>query len=135
MTKTNKQEGADRRRSARMAILDTFSLFAVVPSKGPHRLRLNDISDVGVGFDLDIEEESGLETFQVKPGDRLEIQLYVNQSLYLPLTVEIRRVTQRGEIRGLGAEFLSRGSQGYLALIAFLDMLDALGEGARVASG
>lgn len=133
MTKTNKTDGADRRRATRMAILDTFSLFAVVPSKGPHRLRLNDISDVGVGFDLDIEEESGMDIFQVKPGDRLEIQLYVNQSLYLPLVVDVRRVTQKGGVRSLGAEFTTRGSQGYIALLAFLDMLDALSEGAQVA--
>lgn len=133
MTRTGKEDGAERRRATRMAILDTFSLFAVVPEKGPHRLRLNDISDAGVGFDLDIEEENGLETFQIKPGDSLEIHLYVNQSLYVPLSVEVKRVTRKGGIRCLGAEFLSRGSQSYIALLAFLDLLDALSETAKVA--
>ncbi len=133
MTKNaNKGEGADRRRANRMAVVDTFSLFAVVPAKGPHRLKLNDMSDAGLGFDLDIEEEEGSGGFDVEIGTPLEIHLYMNQSLYLPLSVQIRRIVQKNGVRQIGAELTSRSSKGYLALIAFLDMLDALGEGAQV---
>lgn len=113
-----------------MDILDTFSLYAVVPAKGPMRLKVHDISDLGIGFDLDVAEENGSQNFPLKLGASFDIQLYLNQSLYLPLTVQARRITDRDGIRKIGAEFQGQGSKAYIALISFLDMLDAVSEAA-----
>jgi c-di-GMP-binding flagellar brake protein YcgR len=123
-------EGAERRRSKRMDILASFSLYVVVPKKGPHRLPVHDLSDGGVGFDLDIEEEEGdANLFPVQSGSELELHLYLNQSLYIPLRVIIRRLQEakRG-VRRIGAEFPDRQAHGHMALLAFLDMLDAVAE-------
>lgn len=127
-TKTKEEAGAERRRSKRMDILDTFSLYAVVPTKGPMRLKVHDISDLGIGFDLDVAEERGAQSFQLKLGASVDIQLYLNQTLYLPLTVQARRISDRDGIRKIGAEFQGHGSKAYIALISFLDMLDAVSE-------
>ncbi|MDR3606292.1 MAG: PilZ domain-containing protein [Oligoflexia bacterium] len=125
----NKPNGIERRRSKRLEILSTFSLFAVVPQKGPHRLGVYDLSQDGLGFDLDIEEEAqaGLRSFEVKAGSPLEVHLYLNQSLYIPLFVTVRRIEdQPNGVRRVGAEFSERQSGGYRALLAFATMLDAV---------
>ena len=120
--------GAERRRSRRMAVLDTFNLFAVVPAKAPLKLKVHDISDMGIGFDFDIEEEKGNPMLAVKAGDMLEIQLYLNQSLFLPLMAEVRRVIEKDGVRTVGGEFRCAGTRGHTALLAYLDMLDAVSE-------
>jgi hypothetical protein len=117
-----------------MDILDTFSLFVVVPAKGPMRLKVHDISEDGIGFNLDIEEEQGNSGFEAKIGDGFEVQLYLNQSLYLPLSVTVRRIVDAEGIRRIGAEFQSKGSKGQAALVSFIQMLDALAEAARIES-
>jgi hypothetical protein len=137
MSKSMKSEsksgsGAERRRSKRMDVLDTFSLFVVVPAKGPMRLKVHDISDAGIGFDLDIQEENGAMSFEVKAGDEFDVCLYLNQSLYVPLAVTVRRIVTADGVRRAGAEFRGKGSKGHIALLAFLDMLDALSDAARI---
>jgi hypothetical protein len=133
-TKAGQQSGAERRKSKRMDILDTFSLFVVVPAKGPMRLKVHDISDAGIGFNLDIEEEQGASNFEAKIGDAFEVHLYLNQSLYLPFSVTVRRIVDIEGVRRIGAEFQGKGSKGHAALISFVHMLDALGEAARIES-
>jgi hypothetical protein len=132
MSKSGSQSGAERRKSKRLDILDTFSLFVVVPAKGPMRLKVHDISDAGIGFDLDIAEEQGSVGFEAKVGNNFDIHLYLNQSLYLPLHVTVRRIVDAEGIRRIGAEFQGKATKGQVALLAFLDMLDALGEVARI---
>ncbi|MFL5812196.1 MAG: PilZ domain-containing protein [Bdellovibrionia bacterium] len=131
-TKAGQQSGAERRKSKRMDILDTFSLFVVVPAKGPMRLKVHDISDAGIGFNLDIEEEQGASSFEAKVGDSFEVHLYLNQSLYLPFSVSVRRIVDTEGVRRIGAEFQGKGSKGQVALTSFVHMLDALGEAARI---
>lgn len=117
----------ERRQAKRRPILKTFSIFVVVPKKGIHRLQLNDLSEAGVGFDLDTEGEVYAD-FPIKIGDSIELQLFLNQSLYLPLVVEVARLTDRGEIRNVGAifgeSFKEKNSKHYQALCSFLKMLD-----------
>jgi hypothetical protein len=116
--------GIERRRTRRRPIISTFSLFVVIPRKGPHRLPIHDLSDAGIGFDLDTEgEESG--DFNVKEGESLDIHLYLNQSLYLPLSVRIMRLEERNQVRRIGAEF-SEEDAGFKAFQAFLQMLDSI---------
>lgn len=124
----------ERRRSKRRPILDTFSLFIVVPKKGMHRLKIHDVSDQGIGFDLDIDGES-LTDFPLKAKENLDVQLYLNQSLYLDLQVQVIRVEDSGAIRRVGAEFNERSGASYKAYASFLQMLDLLSETAHVATG
>ena len=129
--KTRDQE---RRRSKRRPILDTFSLFIVVPKKGVHRLQIHDLSDQGIGFDLDIDGEAASD-FPVKAKENLDVQLYLNQSLYLDLKLQVARIEEGGAVRRVGAEFTDRSSPSFKALAAFLQMLDLLSEAGQINTG
>lgn len=144
MTKANKPKsspsGAERRRWKRFEILETFSLFASVPAKGPLRLKVHDVSEAGMGFDLDIPEEGGdaglAGSFKVNVGSTFEIHLYLNESLYLPLEVEVRRLAEKEGIRQIGGEFTAQTTQakGRVALKAFVQFLDTLSDIAQIDS-
>jgi hypothetical protein len=126
--------GVERRKAPRRPVVETFSLFAVIPKKGPYRLPVNDVSELGLGFDFDIDGESA-ETFPTAIGERFEVDLYLNQSLYLPLEVEIMRIeTRKGGARRVGTEIANRKTPAYRGFAAFLKMLDAVSEVASVAS-
>jgi hypothetical protein len=129
-----KNQGEERRRSKRRPVIDTFSLFCVVPKKGVHRLKIHDVSDQGIGFDLDIDGEDIAE-FPLKTKENLEVHLYLNQSLYLSLPVSVARLEDGGGIRRVGAEFTDRSGASYKAYAAFLQMLDLLGEAAQITQG
>jgi len=121
----------ERRRSRRRPVLRTFSIFAVVPRKGVHRLFVHDVSDMGIGFDFDTEGEEHSQS-PVVQGDTFELRLYLNQSLYLPLSVQVKRIEDGGAVRRIGAEFNQRDSAGYKAFLAFLHMLDAVVDAAEI---
>lgn len=126
--------GIERRQAKRRPVIESFSLFLVVPSKGVHRLRVHDVSEIGIGFDLDLEGET-FEEFPVQKGQKIDIQLYLNQSLSLPLSITVARVHAEGSIRRVGAQFekdASENGQGYRAYRAFVDMIDALAEVAEI---
>src|SRR4051812_38244614 len=118
MSKSAKS-GIERRKAKRRPVISTFSLFVVVPKKGIHRLNINDLSEEGIGFELDTEGEDPGE-FPIKQGDSLDVRFYLNQSLYLPLTVKIMRLFEgTGGIRKVGASFADLKSPGYQALSSF----------------
>jgi hypothetical protein len=123
----------ERRRAVRRPLLDSFSLFVVVPKKGGYRLKVHDVSDFGLGFDLDAEGESASD-FPAVSGDRYALRFYLNQTLYLPLQVQLVRIEEKGRQRRVGVEIVDRSTPGYRAFAAFLRMLDALHEGGRMDS-
>jgi hypothetical protein len=121
------KQGAERRKTKRRPILETFSLFAVVPKKGMHRLLVHDVSEGGLGFDLDIDGEN-FDEFPVKTGEKLEVHLYLNQSLYIPLAVQIARLEDTKSIRRLGTELVNPNAPQSKAFSAFLQMLDVVAD-------
>lgn len=130
MTKGNKsnsssQSGIERRKAIRRPILSTFSVFIAIPKKGLHRLQVHDMSELGIGFDLDVEGEE-LSAFPVKEGDPIEFRLYLNNTLFLPLTVQVKRVEEYHAKRRVGAEFQKQSSTGYKAFLSFLKMIDEI---------
>jgi len=120
----------NRRKAKRRPILDTFSLFVVVSTKNILRLKINDLSELGIGFNFDIEGEA--EQAPIKVGDLLDLQLYLNQSLHIPLQIKIARIEDAEKIRKIGAEYTDKTSKGYQALMAFLEMLDRLADAALI---
>jgi hypothetical protein len=125
------KQGAERRRFKRRPILETFSLFCVVLKKGSHRLPVHDVSDAGIGFDLDIDGEN-LSEFPLKSGERLDVQLYLNQTLYLPIALQVARIEDTASVRRIGAELINPDSPSSKAFIAFLNMLDLLAEAGEI---
>jgi hypothetical protein len=125
------KQGAERRRFKRRPILETFSLFCVVPKKGSHRLPVHDVSDAGIGFDLDIDGESTTD-FPLKSGERIDVQLYLNQTLYLPVALQVARIEDTASVRRIGAELVDANSPSSKAFAAFLNMLDLLTEAGEI---
>jgi len=123
-TKTSSQ---DRRRSPRRPILETFSLFVVVPEKGPHRLTVRDLSEHGIGFEVDPETWESAEA-SIKTGDEFEVQFYLNSSLALPLDVRVARVVRQNPDAPflIGGELTATPSPAHDAYLAFIALLDSL---------
>ena len=130
--KKTEARGIERRHARRRPVLNTFSLFVVIPKKGPHRLQIHDVSDLGMGFDIDTEGEAARD-FPTAVGETVDLRFYFNQSLYLPLTVQLMRVEEKGAVRRVGVEFKDRGGndKGYKAFLSFLQMLDDIVEAVR----
>lgn len=129
---TNKS-GAERRKSRRRQILDTFSLFAVIPNKGAYRLPVHDVSDDGIGFDVDLDGEDQ-DAFPLKSGESLALHFYLNQSLYVPISVQVARIEQdaKTKVRRVGGSFSTKDSAGITAMRAFVQMLDQIASVAQV---
>lgn len=123
---SSKGQKQERRKVRRRPILATFSVFCVVPRKGVHRLPIHDVSEQGIAFDLDTEGED-LQDFRVTTGETLDVQFYLNQSLFLPLSVKVIRVEDGPAVRKVGAELIP-GGKGHEAFLSFVAMLDAVGE-------
>ncbi len=132
--KDKKFGGMERRKHARRPILNSFSLFVVVPKKGFHRLPIHDVSDYGLGFDLDTEGESFAD-FPISSGEVIEVQFYMNQSLYIPLNVKVAQLKVEGPVRRVGVELTDRDSKTTKALQAFVNMLDQVVDAAKLVSG
>jgi hypothetical protein len=128
--------GAERRAAKRRPIVDSFGMFIVIPSKGPHRLPVHDVSEIGIGFDLDLEGEAA-QTFPAQRGQKIDVRLYLNQSLYLPLSVSVARVETSPAVRRVGAQFdkdAEQNGKGYRAFRAFVDMIDAVIEAGELSA-
>lgn len=121
---------AERRKAKRRMILETFSLFVVIPKKGDLRLPLLDLSELGVGFELDLEDEDS-SLMSLRTDEQVELHLYLNQSLFLPLKVIVKRLILKGKRRHVGAEFAQQGGTSHNAVVAFLEMLDILSDGQK----
>lgn len=131
---SSKTGAAERRRSKRRLILGTFSVFAVLPKKGPARLEVQDLSEHGIGFTVDLEGESP-GTFPVQPGDVFDLHFYLNQSLYVPLSIKVARLLEQDQQRQIGGDFTDRATAGYKALTSFITMLDSLADTAQINVG
>ena len=130
-TQSTSYKGSERRKALRRPVLGTFSLFLVIPKKGPQRLYIHDLSELGLGTDLEVEGEEDM-GFSLTLGESLEVQLYLNQSLYLPLNVRVARLETINGVRRMGSEFSERTTQSMKALKAFVKMLDEILEVAEI---
>lgn len=125
-----KSSGEERRRAPRRPVLESFSLFVSVPKKGGYKLPVHDLSELGMGFDIDLEGEGT--DVPIASGEKLEVHFYMNQTLYLPLTVTVVRIIDRNGVRRIGAEFPDDTSRYNRALNSFLGMLDSIADVARL---
>lgn len=116
---------SERRKTHRRPIVESFSLFVVLPQKGPYRLPIHDISEEGLGFDADMEGEPRSE-FTIEQSERLQLHFYLNQTLHVPLTVRVARLERVRGIRRIGAEVMDRDSAAGKAFTAFVELLDKL---------
>lgn len=128
--KTKSTDMRERRRADRRLILETFAIFLAIPTKGPHRLQVVDLSENGIGFNLDIENES-LSDYPIRVGDEVDLKLYINTSLHIPLAIRVVRIETKKTGRFIGAEFQKKGPEYLKTLNSFLQMLDSMVESSK----
>ena len=116
----------ERRKSKRKKILDSFSVFVALPKKGGAKLPVHDVSNDGLFFDYDMDGED-VDAFPLENGEDLEVHFYLNQTLFIPLTVRVVRVARKGEIRQIGGEIQSRDDDHHRAYVSFNELINYLG--------
>jgi hypothetical protein len=128
------QERDERRRARRRPILDTFLISAQLPALGPYRLEVEDLSEVGIGLRL---EEQMLSEVGISPprlGETLELKLYLNTSLFIPLRIRVARALRREDERQIlvGGDFEGSSEGAVHAVRSFLGVLDLLVDAVRM---
>ncbi len=125
------QSGQERRRTKRLPVLDSFGMFVTVAKKELLRLKLYDVSEGGLLFDVEIEgEPEGL--FEWKLGEVFKVSFFLNPSLSIPLDVRIQRLDTTNGVRRVGTEIVDRKSKNYQAFSAVVNMLDVISEVAQI---
>lgn len=115
----------ERRKNSRRAILDHFSFYVSIPKLGGSRLKVLDVSEMGIGFHV-----STLGEFKLNPDEICELHFYVNQSLFLPLMIQVARQIDENQLQKIGAVFLDTTTpqhQAFLTLVKLLDQLVDVG--------
>jgi hypothetical protein len=115
----------ERRQNSRRAILDHFSFYVSIPKLGGTRLKVMDVSEMGIGFHV-----STLGEFRLNPDEICELHFYVNQSLFLPLKIQVARQIDENQLQKIGAVFLDTTTpqhQAFLTLVKLLDQLVDVG--------
>jgi len=117
----------ERRKSRRREILENFSFYIQIPKLGPARHRVHDVSERGIGFI--VESLGGV--FTLAKDEKVDLHLYLNQSLFLPLKIQVARQEEKNDTQEVGAVFLDTQSnqyQTFLSLVKFLDQLSEFGQ-------
>ena len=118
-------KGSERRGSQRLPVVDSFALFVTLPKRPFLKLKIYDVSASGLQCDVVIEGEPS-DSFSVSPNEELDVHLYLNQFLFLPLKVRVARVDQSGPTRRIGAEIVGKGTKTFESYTAFVKMLETL---------
>ena len=64
----------EKRKSKRREILEYFSFYACVPKIGYTRLKVNNVSETGIGFTIETFGE-----IKLAKDDQCDLQFYLNQ--------------------------------------------------------
>ena len=124
MTKTTED---NRRKSLRRPILDTFFISVVIPKHGLYKLHVFDMSENGIGCEIDATEIEELSTvFPTKEGEIIDLRFYINQSLFIPLVVKLIRIQKINSTHRIGFEIQDKESKNYQALSSFVKLIDSM---------
>ncbi len=93
----------ERRRVKRTILTEFIGATVVVPTQGLLRISLYDISEDGIGFDMELTAGS----FQV--GEEVAMRVYLNNQTYFPFTVRVTHVKELlvESVYRLGARFVT----------------------------
>ena len=119
------EKNSERRGSQRLLVVDSFALFVTLPKRPFLKLKIYDVSATGLQCDVVVEGEPD-GSFSVAPNEELDVHLYLNQFLFLPLRVRVARIDQSGPTRRIGAEIIAKGTKSYESYTAFVKMLETL---------
>lgn len=114
---------AEKRDSRRREILEHFSFYIGIPKLGDTRHRVKDVSESGIGLELDTLGE-----FKLARGESCELHFYLNQSLFLPLQIEVMRESEKDSVQTIGAAFVNREASAYATYQTLMKLVDQLSE-------
>lgn len=77
----------ERRKNRRTIVSEGFGGFVVVPERGLLEVNLFDIQKEGISFD------SPIGAGKFREGQVIAMRIYINQTHYFPLNVEIKHIT------------------------------------------
>jgi hypothetical protein len=118
------KSGAERRRVKRREILENFSFYICIPKLGYTRHKVNDISELGIGFMVETLGE-----FRLANQETCELQFYLNQSLYLPMQIQVVRAMDRPElIQEVGAIFTEMNDSAHDTFVTLVKLVDQMTE-------
>ncbi len=111
--------GSERRRSKRLMVQESFSLFLVVPKVlGMVKIYLRDVSKLGLCFRTELEGDFKRDTV-------LDLRVYLSPMFYLPVKARVVRVLG-GEV---AVEFLdSKSTKAIGHLVEFFEAAADAGE-------
>lgn len=131
MTQARQQLIRQERRSAKRTILNEFiGAFVVLPEKGLLRVSIFDISDVGLSFDLAIDEG------HFEAGEKIAMRIYLNHKTFFPFIAEMTNVrffVKQGVARH-GVNFM-KGSLNDVAIHHFVKFIENISGSLRTDSG
>ncbi|MBC7397541.1 MAG: hypothetical protein H7333_08865 [Bdellovibrionales bacterium] len=119
--------GFDRRKAKRREVLDQFSFYICVPKLGYARHKVNDVSELGIGFTIETMGE-----FKLAQNEVCELLLYLNQSLYLKLKIEAVRLIETEHTQEVGAIFQDTHTDVFQTLLTLVKLIDQLTESAEI---
>lgn len=121
----------EERRQVKRTILTQFvGTFAIVPGSGLVKVIMYDVSDNGLGFD--VEEKFG----RFKQGDEIALRIYLNNQTYFPFFAKVnhcRFIAEEGVYRH-GSQFIA-GSVNDEALHHFIKFMETVSTSLRVDPG
>ena len=113
----------EKRKARRREIMNEFSFYVCVPKLGFTKHKVNDVSEIGIGFTMDTFGEFKLEKDEV-----CDLHFYLNQSLYLALKINVVRFKETDHIQNIGATFLDTDSKSHETFLTVVKLLDQLVE-------
>jgi hypothetical protein len=113
----------EKRKAKRREILERFSFYVCIPKLGYARHKVIDISELGIGFEIDTMGEFKVETHEV-----CELHFYMNQSLYLPLHIQVVRHLDKEEQQQVGAIFVDTQKNEHRPFDTLVKLVDQLSE-------
>jgi len=117
----------EKRKARRREIVEQFSFYVCVPKLGYTRHKVKDISEIGIGFEIETLGE-----FKLKKGEVCELQFYLNQSLHLSLEIEVMRHVDHDSTQEVGATFANQKSNAHATFSTLVKLVDQLSEYAEV---
>lgn len=113
---------ADERRRVRRTILTEFiGACIVIPNQGLCKVTISNISEKGMGFDMD--QDYG----HLQIGDEIALRIYLNNKTYFPFTVRVNHVNEvEGEAAFRHGVVFVKGEFNDVALHHFVKFIESV---------
>jgi hypothetical protein len=99
----------EKRRAKRRPILEGFAIFATLEEGSPLRQTVLDISEYGIGLELELGVAAGGNAvLGARVGDLLTLRIHVNPHLYIPVTARVVRHHVEKSVSSRGAQKLRK---------------------------